>query len=187
MKSDYSIHLDSPGEMDLQSAWWSGYENLDLCRSIAAYITGPTVLDAGAGSGAAIPIWLTEEDVSRVIAVDISAEAIAALSRMPNVTVVACDLRELSTPADTVICKAVLKHFGPDWRAILQRLCACARATVIFTMNVAASDGDQNLDVPYSDWAVPADAIESAIPHAWQLTTIFGDPKEPVFVCHRKP
>lgn len=190
MKQDYSKHLDSPDEFKVQSAWWNGEENRALCDEIGKrLVPGKSVIDAGAGSGVGISYWLSHGAES-VTAIDSSHTACAALRWLtsdPKVTVVMGDLREglWQFSADTVICKAVLKHFGPEWRGVFTRLFDSAETTVIFTMNVAETAGDKNPDVPYYDWAEPLEAIHAAIPAGWTLVETFGGPEEPVFVCRR--
>lgn len=188
-KVDYSRYLESPEEFSRQSQWWSGPENHQLCEEIAQWIPpGSVVCDAGAGSGEAIPIWYRH--ASKVIAVDACELAVSHIhSSYPFVDVYCADLRNLNAYAlsvDVVICKSVLKHFGPEWRDILRQLCGVARSRVIFTMGVDEVSVDRNPDVPYYDWAEPPSEIFFAIPSPWRIVKQFGNPLEPVFVCDRK-
>lgn len=190
MKADYSRHLDDdPDEFDRQAEWWASEQNIGLARKIADRIPeGATVIDAGAGSGIAIPIWLTR--ATRVFAVDHSRKALETLRPMgqiDKVQVVKGDLRKVLRflEADVVIAKAVLKHFGPEWRMVLGELFAAAGKRVIFTMNVGEVEIDTNPDVPYFDWAVPRADIEKAMPSGWTITEVFGEEKEPTFVADR--
>ena len=192
VKPDYSHHLEQPAEFEVQSTWWASPEGLEWKRQIAERIPdGSTVLDAGAGSGAAIPCWL--EHATHVTAVDSCDRAIGALMHHfgPQSAVVHGDLRRLEhymygRSFDVVLCIAVLKHFSPEeWRTVLGELFAVADKRVIFTMGIADDASDRNIDAPYYDRAEPMDVVCGAIPVGWAVTEIFGDPLEPAFVCDR--
>lgn len=191
MKIDYSVCLEQEEEFRTQLEHWAGSDNMALVREIAKWIPkGATVLDAGAGSGAAIPIW--RERAANVVAVDACERALLHMMHVqPDALVVDADLRELASavePAGVVICKAVLKHFSEaDWRLVLHQLFAVAQQRVIFTMGVAPKPLDRNPGVPYYDRAETIDAVLDAIPEGWAVTEMFGSPLEPVFVCDRAP
>ena len=189
MKTDYSVCLEQEDEFLAQSEHWNGADNMALVHQIAERIPeGATVLDAGAGSGAAIPAWL--ERASAVVAVDACERALLHIMyEYPTASVVKADLRQLSSavkPVDVVVCKATLKHFSEgEWRHILRQLFTVARQRVIFTMGVAPKPLDRNPGVSYYDRAEPVDAILDAIPEGWAVSEMFGGPLEPVFVCDR--
>lgn len=191
MKADYSATFQDEAEFERQRHWWAGSANALVCREIASRIPAAhVVLDAGAGSGAGIPYW--QARASKVYAVDSCKRAVDyLLTTTQDVTVCELDLRkaELLPKVDTVVCKAVLKHFGPDdWRLVLRNLCEVARSRVIFTMNVAEKPCDRNPEAPYYDWAEPLGEIVAALPQGWQLIEIIGvpDPAEPIFVVERE-
>lgn len=174
MKVDYSEILDyDEAHWEEQRNWWESEVNLDFCSLILPFIPeGSYVIDAGCGSGAAIQLWLTK--AKKVYAIDKSERALNEVRKHYPISLVIPlkgDLRELNElvlPCDVVICKAVLKHFGPEWRDILKQLASVAEKYLIVTAptgtgenckETVTSEFDSTELRPWYDWRIPEETF----------------------------
>ncbi len=95
------------------------------------------ILDAGAGTGAFIPLFLNNERVSEIIATDVSDLALQQLKQNhPSVQTLTKSIIELGLPnhsVDLVHCFDVLYHIvdNEEWKLSIKNLCRISSKYVV--------------------------------------------------------